>query len=67
MITTGGRSETDRSQHAILVFGVSASVEGLNLVAIGYILMAGGLLVILLSLVVFMSDWARSKIRRCGE
>jgi len=48
---------------AILVFGGSASVEGLNLVAIGYILMAGGLLVILLSLVVFMPRSRRARSR----
>ena len=39
---------------AILVFGVNASVAGLDLTAIGYILMGAGLLVIILSLLVFM-------------
>ena len=48
---------------AILAFGVSASVAGLNLVAIGYILMAGGLLVILLNLVLFMPRSRRARSR----
>jgi predicted signal transduction protein with EAL and GGDEF domain len=48
---------------AILAFGVSASVEGLNLVAIGYILIGGGLLVIILSLVVFMPRSRRARSR----
>ena len=48
---------------AILVFGVSASVDVLNLAAIGYILMAGGLLVIVLSLAVFMPRSRRARSR----
>ena len=46
---------------AILVFGVNASVTGLDLTAIGYILMAGGLLVIVLSLLVFMPRSRRAR------
>lgn len=46
---------------AILVFGVKASVVGFDLTAIGYILMAGGVLVILLSLLVFMPRTRRAR------
>lgn len=46
---------------AILVFGVKASVAGFDLTAIGYILMAGGVLVILLSLLVFMPRTRRAR------
>jgi len=46
---------------AILVFGVNASVAGLDLTAIGYILMGAGLLVIILSLLVFMPRARRAR------
>jgi protein-S-isoprenylcysteine O-methyltransferase Ste14 len=46
---------------AILVFGVNASVAGLDLTAIGYILMGAGLLVIILSLLVFMPRTRRAR------
>jgi len=46
---------------AILVFGVNASVAGLDLTAIGYILMGAGLLVTILSLLVFMPRTRRAR------
>ncbi len=46
---------------AILSFAVSASVSGINLEMIGYILMGGGLLVILLSLLIFMPRTRRAR------
>ena len=46
---------------AILVFGVHVSVAGLDLTAIGYILMGAGLLVIILSLLVFMPRTRRAR------
>lgn len=46
---------------AILVFGVQASIAGLDLTAIGYILMGAGLLVIILSLLVFMPRSRRAR------
>lgn len=46
---------------AILVFGVNASVAGLDLTAIGYILIGAGLLVIILSLLVFMPRTRRAR------
>lgn len=45
----------------ILVFGVNASVARLDLTAIGYILMAAGLLMIVLSLLVFMPRTRRAR------
>jgi hypothetical protein len=46
---------------AVLSFGVKASISGLDLVTIGYILIGGGVLVILLSLLVFMPRTRRAR------
>ena len=46
---------------AILAFAVSASVTGINLVLIGWILMGAGLLVIVLSLALFMPRSRRAR------
>lgn len=46
---------------AVLTFGVKAQVSGLDLHMIGWIIMGGGLLVILLSLLVFMPRTRRSR------
>ena len=46
---------------AVLAFGVKADVQGLDLATIGYILMGGGVLVILLSLLIFMPRTRRAR------
>ncbi len=46
---------------AVLTFGVKAQVSGLDLHMIGWIIMGGGLLVILLSLLVFMPRTRRAR------
>ena len=46
---------------AVLAFGVKADVQGLDLTTIGYILMGGGVLVILLSLLIFMPRTRRAR------
>jgi len=46
---------------AILAFGVKTSLTDFDLTAIGYILMAGGVLVILLSLIVFLPRGRRDR------
>ena len=46
---------------AILAFGVKTSLADFDLTAIGYILMGGGLLVILLSLLIFMPRTRRAR------
>ena len=46
---------------AILAFGVKTSLTDFDLTAIGYILMGGGVLVILLSLIVFMPRSRRAR------
>jgi hypothetical protein len=46
---------------AILAFGVKTSLADFDLTAIGYILMGGGVLVILLSLIVLMPRGRRSR------
>ena len=45
---------------AVLAFGVKADVQGLDLATIGYVLMGGGVLVILLSLLIFMPRTRRA-------
>jgi len=46
---------------AILAFAVSASVSGIDLVLIGWILMGAGVLVLLLSLLIFMPRSRRAR------
>lgn len=46
---------------AILAFGVKASLSDFDLTTIGYILMGGGVLVILLSLLVLMPRTRRAR------
>jgi Zn-dependent membrane protease YugP len=46
---------------AVLTFAVKAQVSGLDLVMIGWILMAGGVVVILLSLLIFMPRSRRAR------
>ena len=46
---------------AILAFGVKTSLTDFDLTAIGYILMGGGVLVILLSLIVFQPRGRRAR------
>lgn len=46
---------------AILAFGVKTSLTDFDLTVIGYILMGGGVLVILLSLIVFMPRSRRAR------
>jgi heme A synthase len=46
---------------AVLAFGVKDSVSGLDLAMIGYILIGGGVLVIVLSLLVFMPRTRRAR------
>jgi Zn-dependent membrane protease YugP len=46
---------------AVLAFGVNADVNHLDLTTIGYILMGGGVLVILLSLLIFMPRSRRAR------
>jgi Domain of unknown function (DUF6458) len=46
---------------AILAFAVSASVSGIDLVLIGWILMGAGVLVLLLSLLIFMPRTRRAR------
>jgi len=46
---------------AILAFGVKANISDLDLTTIGYILMGGGVLVILLSLLIFMPRTRRAR------
>jgi Domain of unknown function (DUF6458) len=46
---------------AILAFGVKTSLTDFDLTAIGYILMGGGALVILLSLIFFMPRSRRAR------
>jgi membrane protein implicated in regulation of membrane protease activity len=46
---------------AVLAFAVSASVSGVDLQLIGWILMGAGVLVIVLSLVIFMPRTRRAR------
>jgi hypothetical protein len=46
---------------AVLAFGVKANVSDFDLTTIGYILMGGGVLVILLSLLIFLPRTRRSR------
>jgi hypothetical protein len=46
---------------AVLAFGVKANVHDLDLTTIGYILMGGGVLVILLSLLIFAPRSRRAR------
>lgn len=46
---------------AILAFAVSASVSGIDLVMIGWILMGAGVLILLLSLLIFMPRSRRAR------
>jgi len=46
---------------AILAFAVDATVSGINLKLVGWILIAAGILVILLSLLIFMPRARRSR------
>jgi hypothetical protein len=46
---------------AILAFGVKTSLTDFDLTTIGYILMGGGVLVILLSLIVFLPRGRRAR------
>ena len=46
---------------AILAFGVKASLTDFDLTTIGYILMGGGVLVIVLSLLVFLPRTRRAR------
>jgi hypothetical protein len=46
---------------AILAFGVKADLNHFDLTTIGFILMGGGVLVILLSLIVFMPRTRRAR------
>ena len=46
---------------AVLAFGVKANVQHFDLTTIGYILMGGGVLVILLSLLIFMPRTRRAR------
>ncbi len=46
---------------AVLAFGVKADVSHFDLTTIGYILMGGGVLVILLSLLIFMPRNRRAR------
>ena len=46
---------------AVLAFGVKASFTDFDLTTIGYILMGGGVLVILLTLLVFMPRTRRAR------
>lgn len=46
---------------AVLAFGVKAHVSDFDLTTIGYILMGSGVLVILLSLVIFMPRTRRTR------
>ena len=46
---------------AVLAFGVKANLNHFDLTTIGFILMGGGLLVILLTLVVFMPRTRRAR------
>ena len=46
---------------AILAFGVKASFSDFDLTTIGYILMGGGVLVVLLSLIVLMPRTRRAR------
>ena len=46
---------------AILAFGVKTSLADFDLTVIGYILMGGGVLVIVLSLIVFMPRSRRAR------
>ena len=48
----------------ILAFGVKASLTDFDLTTIGYILMGGGVLVIVLSLLVFMPRTRRARSTR---
>jgi membrane protein implicated in regulation of membrane protease activity len=46
---------------AVLAFGVKAQVSGLDLTTIGWIVMGGGVLVLLLSLAIFMPRSRRAR------
>ena len=46
---------------AVLAFGVKAQFNDFDLTTIGYILMGGGVLVILLSLIIFMPRTRRAR------
>ncbi len=46
---------------AVLAFGVKADISNFDLTTIGYILMGGGVLVILLSMLVFMPRTRRAR------
>jgi len=46
---------------AVLAFGVKANVNHFDLTTIGFILMGGGVLVILLSLLIFLPRTRRSR------
>lgn len=46
---------------AVLAFGVKAQISDFDLTTIGYILMGGGVLVILLSLLIFMPRTRRTR------
>ena len=46
---------------AVLAFGVKANINHLDLTTIGFILMGGGVLVILLSLLIFMPRTRRAR------
>ncbi len=46
---------------AVLAFGVKANLNDFDLTTIGYILMGGGVLVIILSLLVFMPRTRRAR------
>ena len=46
---------------AVLAFGVEANINHLDLTTIGFILMGGGVLVILLSLLIFMPRTRRAR------
>ncbi|MDA2813094.1 DUF6458 family protein [Nocardiopsis sp. RSe5-2] len=50
---------------AVLTFGITADVPGLDLNAIGYILMAAGLAVVIISVLLMMArrDRGRDEIR----
>lgn len=50
---------------AVLTFGITAELPGLDLDAIGYILMAAGLAVVVISIILMLArrDRARDEIR----